>query len=151
MNIFKIMKKEKIKLIGEKIDEYVNYLECEIAKYKTSAESKRKIGDSYEAILDNIRVNVITIFSQLFKKALNEIDKKSGYLVGIYTEKNEEKHVQLRNIFMGLLRKIRSQWEISLDEAKKYHDDDVVIKENVKIDTANFLSNKFEEIFEVTE
>ncbi len=56
MNIFKIMKKEKIKLIGEKIDEYVNYLECEIAKYKTSAESKRKIGDSYEAILDNIRV-----------------------------------------------------------------------------------------------
>ncbi len=94
---------------------------------------------------------MITIFSQLFKKALNEIDKKSGYLVGIYTEKNEEKHVQLRNIFMGLLRKIRSQWEISLDEAKKYHDDDVVIKENVKIDTANFLSNKFEEIFEVTE
>jgi len=136
-----------MKDLKKSVEIFNEYLSEKSANYLQSANDKKAKGEQYEHVLDKIRFNVVSIFTQLFNTAIKQIEKKDGPVLRIYSENENNPNKQIENVFMGLLKKISGQWALSLEEAKKHNDTDTITKENAKIEVANQLLAKFDGIF----
>lgn len=119
---------EDINYIRENYTNFLNEREKDIKATILRLQREDRID---EANLEKIKLNVVGIFSKMFAISNNDNPK-------ILKEK-----------YLGFFDKITGPWHINRDKALKFKNDENVIIEEIKIQEAENLKKKFEDIIKL--
>ena len=119
---------EDINYIRENYTNFLNEREKDIKATILRLQREDRID---EANLEKIKLNVVGIFSKMFAISNNDNPK-------ILKEK-----------YLGFFDKITGPWHINRDKALKFKHDENVIIEEIKIQEAENLKKKFEDIIKL--
>lgn len=114
---------------------YVNEIQSLINNYKDKSVELRKQGAGDEAILENIKVNVIDIFSKMFQISYDKV-----------CNGKDEDHIKLDNlyeIYLAYFDKISKSWIEKREKDKEHGMMKEYYIEQIKLDTADMVKNLF--------
>lgn len=111
-------------------ESYTNFLNKREKDINTAILKLQREDRIDEANLEKIKLNVVGIFSKMFAISYND---------------NPE---ILKEKYLGFFDKITGPWHINRDKALEFKDDENIIIEEIKIQEAENLKKKFEDIIE---
>lgn len=120
------------------VTDYLNYAGALMSEYNDSAKLLKEDNREDEAILYKVRANICDIFIKMAMAA----DKKTVSLK-LGDEAEFTKH--FNEEYLDWFEKIPSNWKINLELARKHNDVIVVNTEEIKLETAALLRNRFQE------
>lgn len=106
----------------------------ENAKYLLDEERKD------EAILENIKLNVIDIFTKMFNISFSKAYKNTG--------KDKEELQKLKEEYFKFFDKIPAPWRVKLSKNKEHNMMDEYCKEKIKLETVDKMKEIFLKYFE---
>jgi hypothetical protein len=118
---------------------YLNFVNTLSNEYNNNAKALKADNREDEAVFFKVRENICDIFY----KMANATEKKLAAM------KAADEQAQIRKFneeYLAWFDKIPENWKFNLEQAKKFNDAVTVKTEEVKLDTANTLKNKFLEI-----
>lgn len=114
---------------------YVNEIQSLINNYKDKSVELRKQGAGDEAILENIKVNVIDIFSKMFQISYDKV-----------CNGKDEDDIKLDNLYetyLAYFDRIPRSWIEKREKDKEHGMMKEYYIEQIKLDTADMVKNLF--------
>jgi hypothetical protein len=127
------------KLMNYYVVNYLNFVNMLRAEYNSNARALKADDREDEAVLFRIRTNICDIFYKMAKATDNKVEAMK-----ITDEK--EQIQKFNEDYLAWFTKIPENWKASLVQAQKFNDAITVKTEEVKLETADILKNKFIEI-----
>lgn len=127
---------------------YLERLSDWIQKTQAAQLEKEQIGAHDEAVFEQIRVNVLHIFRQMFEISFKvaQGDNKAPELKAIAAA-HEQPADKLYHVYLHFFEKIPKSWHQQRTEAESHGDIDAVAKEDVKLSTMADIRHLFVAIF----
>ena len=121
------------------VENYLDYVQELSAEYSRNAAALKANDRTDEAILFKVRANICDIFY----KMVNASEKKVAALK--ISDAAEEIKI-FNEDYLNWFVKIPENWKTSLEQAITHNDPVTAKTEEVKLDTANLLKEKFIEL-----
>lgn len=110
-------------------ENYLNFLREKQENFKRSIEDLQKQECVDEANLEKVRLNIVEIFYKMFNISLSD------------------NPMALRERYLGFFDKITEPWHINKEKALEFEKEKEVIIEDIKIQEAEELKNRFKEYY----
>ncbi|MCQ4925684.1 hypothetical protein NE686_21485 [Tissierella carlieri] len=110
-------------------ENYLNFLREKQENFKRSIEDLQKQECVDEANLEKVRLNIVEIFYKMFNISLSD------------------NPMALRERYLGFFDKITEPWHINKEKALEFGKEKEVIIEDIKIQEAEELKNRFKEYY----
>ncbi|HWT73970.1 MAG TPA: hypothetical protein VN258_04515 [Mobilitalea sp.] len=121
------------------VTEYLKFVNTLMAEYNVQADALKLDNRKDESNLYKVRVNICDIFV----KMMNATDKK---VASMKLVEEEEEAKAFSEEYLNWFEKIPESWKANLELARKHDDVIVVQTEEVKLETASLLRNKYIEL-----
>lgn len=124
-----------IKLKEEYLKE-INRLEeqCKVEAVRLNAEEARD-----EAILENIKLNIIDIFTKMFNISFNKACKGGD---------EEEQLINLKKEYMHFFEKIPAPWRVKMAKDEEHNMMEEYYKEKLKLEMVETMKSLFIDYYE---
>lgn len=123
-----------------KIKEVSSFIESNIAGLQQKHQMLKADSREDEAVLCKVRINIC----EIYKNMLNATRKKVDASGQLDPEDRERKFVRG---YLELMYKITSSWKEGLQAAQKANDYQVVLVEEIKLETAKQMEEQFKKVF----
>ncbi|MBU5310673.1 hypothetical protein KQI38_01415 [Tissierella carlieri] len=110
-------------------ENYLNFLREKQENFKRSIEDLQKQECVDEANLEKVRLSIVEIFYKMFNISLSD------------------NPMALRERYLGFFDKITEPWHINKEKALEFEKEKEVIIEDIKIQEAEELKNRFKEYY----
>lgn len=120
-------------------EDYLREIKKMEDQHKKNARTLSEEDANDEAILENIKLNIIDIFVKMFNISFDKASKFNG-----------EDKVKLEKLYEGYLSffdKIPANWYINMEKAKKFNKMEEYYKEEIKIEMAENMKKIFIEYY----
>jgi hypothetical protein len=130
-------------------DRFLQWLDSLVEDAKASQHENHRRGEQFEAVLDQIRGNVASVYRRMFVLACQEEvpwgshDHEIARLMQAYPSGAE----RVPAIFRHLLEKIAKPWADGLEQAERHDDPEAIVKERVKLAVVARIREKIGELY----
>ena len=120
-------------------EKYLNYVDGKIAEYNSLSEQHKADERKEEANLKKIKVNIYEIFKTLFLSDIKQLEGK---------ELGKIEDISIYGGFLLRFDTIPTNWKISLDKAIEHGDITKQVIEDIKLEVAKELNDRFLVMFD---
>ena len=144
-NNYGVIKVEKNEMLKK---EYLEKLDQYMKELRDKANKCRTAGSMDEFVLEQIKINVVDIFSKMFKVSYENVYSNPRIeKLKKYIDATPVKHQQLYGAYMHFFEEIPAPWKAKALKDQEFGKDEEYFKETIKLNIAEEIKEIFNENF----